>query len=773
VGSVERFWRWGRRNPTAAALLATALALIALASGGGGWLLQQQAERRVEVARLDADLHNEIRTAVAQAASLRKRFHFREARELLKQAQQRLEPARPDDLGRHVEQGLADLDLAERLDAARLKAATASSPKLNQARVELLYASAFAEARLGREGEDVEAVAANVQKSAVSEEVIAALDDWAAITRDGPRREWLLAVARKADPDPVRARLRQPDLWNDGNQLANLSEDLKVVALSPEMASALGRVLRMKDMDAVPLLTAAQKRARQDFRLNLELGLALDQAGRSEEGVGHLRAALAVRPESSAVHTGLGTALFNLGRRKEAGEHFEEALQFDPWSAEAHQNLGVVLQVQGQLDESTDHFEQAVRIDPNFAWAHNNLGTALAQKDRLDEAIDHFEQALRLGDHMIAAACHTNLGRALSKKGRHKEAIAHLQEAVRLSSNLIGQTTNPGASISNLAILRYNAARIALSQNAENEPLGEQERAERRRQGLGWLRANIDLASRRQREGAVVPWSLAQWQVDPELASVRASAKLAKLPAAERAEWQKLWSDVSALIAAGPLAKGRVQAARGHWDRAAAEFTRALASPESGDNHFWFEYAALLLLSGDRPGYVKACSHLVDQCGKDDGPRSYLVARACTLAPDAIADSALPGRLAERELQNSADQFWSLTEQGALAFRAGRFEESMALFEQSLKSDPMPGKAVLNWLWLALANERLGKHEEARRWLDKARAWLDQFGGGMPPGADQIFGLHLHNWLEAHALRREAEGLIQPSAKRWEPGSAD
>jgi hypothetical protein len=23
------------------------------------------------------------------------------------------------------------------------------------------------------------------------------------------------------------------------------------------------------------------------------------------------------------------------------------------------------------------------------------------------------------------------------------------------------------------------------------------------------------------------------------------------------------------------------------------------------DGHFWFEYAALLLLSGDRPGYVK------------------------------------------------------------------------------------------------------------------------------------------------------------------------
>jgi len=73
---------------------------------------------------------------------------------------------------------------------------------------------------------------------------------------------------------------------------------------------------------------------------------------------------------------------------------------------------------------------------------------------------------------------------------------------------------------------------------------------------------------------------------------------------------------------------------------------------------------------------------------------------------------------------------------------------------------------VLNWLWLALAHQRLGKSEEARRWLGKAQAWLDRYRDGMPDRADQEFGLHLHNWLEAHVLRREAETLIQPAEKR-------
>jgi hypothetical protein len=142
------------------------------------------------------------------------------------------------------------------------------------------------------------------------------------------------------------------------------------------------------------------------------------------------------------------------------------------------------------------------------------------------------------------------------------------------------------------------------------------------------------------------------------------------------------------------------------------------------------------------------------------------VARACTLAPDAVAEASLPGRLAREELQGSARQFWSLTEQGALAHRAGRFRQAVPLFDQSPQAEPKAVRAVLNWLWLALAHQRLGEAEEARLWLGRAQAWLDPYGDGMPARADAELGLHLHNWLEAHVLRREAEALIQPKGPR-------
>jgi hypothetical protein len=60
----------------------------------------------------------------------------------------------------------------------------------------------------------------------------------------------------------------------------------------------------------------------------------------------------------------------------------------------------------------------------------------------------------------------------------------------------------------------------------------------------------------------------------------------------------------------------------------------------------------------------------------------------------------------------------------------------------------------------------LGKSEEARRWLAKATAWLDQYRDGMPARAEEELGLRLHNWLEAHVLRREAEAIIRPGEHR-------
>ena len=310
------------------------------------------------------------------------------------------------------------------------------------------------------------------------------------------------------------------------------------------------------------------------------------------------------------------------------------------------------------------------------------------------------------------------------------------------------------------------AARAADVPGADEARLGETERAGLRRQALDWLRADLAQRAKLRRDGKSGGPPLTTWRTDTDLAAVRDQAPLAQLPATERDEWRRLWADVDASLATDPLAQARACATRRDWAQAAACYARVIKGGAVDDGHFWFEYAALLLLSGDRPGYVRACDSMIERCGKAGGPRSYHVARACTLAPDAVALASLAGRLTEKELQAATRAFWSLTEQGALGYRAGRFQQAVPLFEQSLQAEHKSGRAVVNWLWLALTKERLGKAEEARRRLEKAQGWLDQYGDGMAARAEEELGLHLHNWLEAHVLRREAEALTGVSFPR-------
>jgi tetratricopeptide (TPR) repeat protein len=651
----------------------------------------------------------------------------------------------------------------------------------------------FSEAGLGSPADDVETVAARIRSSSVRNDIVAAVDDWALVSQDKSRLKWLLAVARAVDPDPLRDGLRQADLWRGDRQMQELVQKLKVDQLSPQLLRVAGRLLRYSGGDAAPFLRAAQERFPHDFWLNLDLGWELEATGRNDEAIGYFRAALAVRPEASAVHAAVGTNLHYRDRYDEAIRYFKRALDIDPDFAIAHNNLAFSLWNSGRRDEAIHHFNEAIRCDPEQSTtSHYNLGEAQLEEGLPDDAIRHFQEATR-GEPKVSSGAHAFLGKALCIKGRLDEAVSHYREAIRIApkpqashhlwlANVLRDQNRPEEAIGHLqqavqidprfhqawtalGLACSEAARAAVAetsvQTSEAEQSSDSVRAAKRRQALDWLRICLDVRAKLISEGKLVRWDLSTWQTDPALAVVRDTPELARLPDAERAEWQKLWAEVSALVAASPAVDGPMYAACGDWPRAVSSYKRAVEASPKVDGHLWFEYAAVLLLSGDRSGHAKYSALLVDECGKKDGPRAYHVARTCTLAEGSVADSSLPARLAEKELNDFARDFWSLTERGALAYRAGRYREAVTFLEKSLQADRKPGRAIVNWLWLALAHQRLGDRERARRHLYKASAWLHQFHEGMPDRADESLGLHLHNWLEVQVLLREARALVR------------
>jgi Flp pilus assembly protein TadD len=346
---------------------------------------------------------------------------------------------------------------------------------------------------------------------------------------------------------------------------------------------------------------------------------------RWDEALGYCRAALALRPEAGAAHNSLGLTLQAKGQLDEAIGHFQKALQLDSENVIVHNSLGIALYDKGQVDEAIALYQQALRIDPKFAGAHHSLGFALRAKGRLDEAIDHYRESIRL-DPMASAIAHHNLGSILRVKGRLEEAIEHYHHSLRLNPKLEAAQIALGNSLYAAACA---AVGTAAGQGSEKGRSGEPEEAGLRLLALNRLRATLELTAKLRNDGKVLSWSLASWQSDPALASVRDPA-LAKLPDAEREQWQRLWADVAAQVAADPLEQGWALVARRDWAHATDRHARALARGTKDEGHFWFEYAALLLLSGDRPAYVRACSHMIEAHGKVGGGRlrSYHVARA-------------------------------------------------------------------------------------------------------------------------------------------------
>jgi serine/threonine protein kinase/Flp pilus assembly protein TadD len=419
----EQAWRWCRRNPAQAALGAAVLALVALAVGGGFWAYRQ----RGEASRRETRARDAIIAMLVQAAALRQGGLWIEAGATLDQAGRRLEDIRDRHLEDIVRQARSDLVLAERLESSRMN----RWGKADYGRAAREYAAAFAAA--GLTPADDPALADRIQRSAIRESLVAALDDWALVTVDVQLRAQALKLARLLDPDPAWGdRLRDPALRGDHPRLERLTAEALAAPVgdrSQQVLLTLGLLLKDAGGDPEALLRAAQQREPDAFWINVTLGNELCSI-KPADAVGFYRAALVKRPRAAWVWNNLGLALGNLGRSDEAGAAYRRAIELHPDGAAAYSNLGNVLLGQGRYEAAAALFRKAIELHPGAAPAHNNLGLSLKSLDRCDEAAAAFRRAIELDPR--GATAYSNLGMILERQGRHEAAAALYRKSIEL-----------------------------------------------------------------------------------------------------------------------------------------------------------------------------------------------------------------------------------------------------------------------------------------------------------------------------------------------------
>jgi tetratricopeptide (TPR) repeat protein len=312
------------------------------------------------------------------------------------------------------------------------------------------------------------------------------------------------------------------------------------------------------------------------------LGLVLSDTGHADEAIDCFRRALELDPQHVFAQINLGAVLQEQEKWDEAADWYRRAIEIDPNSEAANNNLGTVLRTQSRLDEAIARFRRTTEINPKHAKAWCNLGHALRQQGSLAEALPAFRQGHELGSATKGwshpsgqwveeteryVALEQKLpailrGEATPADAREQLDLAELcqiykkQFAAAARFYAAALVAEPMLALDVSKGRRYNAACAAAQASAgrgvDGAELSDAERTEFRRQALSWLQADLGawwLASKLSSQSAdAVVKTLEHWQTDPDLADVRDPAALDALPDDEQKPWQKLWSDVSALV---------------------------------------------------------------------------------------------------------------------------------------------------------------------------------------------------------------------------------
>jgi serine/threonine-protein kinase len=430
---VARVRRWRRRRRMAVAVLATAL-LAAVLIGGGAWLwLSLERAERVRAAE----------HALDRAWQLCREDRRAEAREETRRAEALLGEGGGDDPLRQRARGLlADLDMVQRLEKVRLHWAQANGLVFDRGPADREYTAAFKQYGIDVDALGAPETAARVRGRPIRAQLVAALDDWAWVRRArwGGWRWWFsrwkrpAEVARLADPDRWRNRLRDALVEFDRKSLRTLARSAETSKLSAEALYLLGISLTAVGdyATAVQLLRQAQQRYPTDFWINHQLAYYLYMSKPPEwaEAVRYYTAALALRPESAAAQNNLGIALVRQGRLDEAIAALRKAIRLQPDFHTAHANLGSAFLLRGQPDKAIAAFRKSLRLDRQFAGAHAGLGAALLARGQLDQALAALRQAIHLQPDCPQA--HTVLGMTLHKQGKLDEAITAYRRAIHL-----------------------------------------------------------------------------------------------------------------------------------------------------------------------------------------------------------------------------------------------------------------------------------------------------------------------------------------------------
>jgi serine/threonine-protein kinase len=506
VGAAERALKWARRRPAAALLLAALLVIVGAATGAALWLRQQQAAQ----AQREGQARDAIEAALRRVGELQRDERWREARLVLTEAWAHVVEAGSPLLEERLQQAQADLRIATEVDRVRESCPFNANGIIDYRQRAADYQKAFK--RAGLPIGEAESVVAHVQGSAIRDQFLAALDDWALMAfllHDGPLVERLLRIARSADPEPRwRDRFRHLAVWRSREQLLRLAADAFNTSPPPPtyQLGLLGLLLGQAGAwtEGLHLLGEAWRRQPGNFWVNRDMAFAHRRQNRLSESIAYYRAAVALRPDSGGAHLGLGWALFMTGQVDESFAVCRRAVELLPTSNTARVHLVGVLAASGYWKEAEAECRRASEIDPPRHLPFLRLAFLLGEHQRDEDAVVMYRKAIKIDPNALEA--HYSLGLHFMRTARHEEAVRAFRKVTELTpayrfvhQMLAHELAAVGRRVEAIAVLRTAVARDPTNAQLHQE-LGTLLRKQGRpEEAVAAFRMAVKLASRRTR----------------------------------------------------------------------------------------------------------------------------------------------------------------------------------------------------------------------------------------------------------------------------------
>jgi serine/threonine protein kinase/tetratricopeptide (TPR) repeat protein len=565
------------------------------------------------------------------------------------------------------------------------------------------------------------------------------------------RHDEALVMYRRAQEHARAAYDRQPHSLLTGRFLATSLNNLASIERSRghddealRWYRAQVEVLRQLAFDnpAVPYVHAGL------YQTSVALGRYESQLGHkdaAEKSLFLARTALQRLPQEGAENLFRLACIHALGARDDASldkaERAERRQEAD--RALEALNKAVAAGFRRIEDLRTNADLAAVRDRPELHKLVADLDRALKVEDTRKVELEKLRSAVRAAEQQAQSALSTE------QKVQANEQLRGLRERLaELDPSTPDLRADRAASLAAIGLVQLDLGRHDEAAQSLKEALAL-------RQALiqetpNSLQYRLDLGS------SHLAFASLYWKTGQQARAARAADQgLADLGVA-----LKQSPDSPAVLgpwAGAELAVGAAYLALGLYDEAGEHYARVFDRAPPGDAGEWRTHTLLRLLAGDQAGYRRGCQEMARRFTGEPAswPAHYFL--AASIAGGGADDPQRVLEIARAFQRGNPREGWRGTYVGFACYRAGRWEEALALMEGS--------HWAMTYSVRALINQELGKKEEARRWLAEADAAYEREVQESLADPARVFlkgaASNLHDRMQFLALRREAHRVIE------------